>query len=178
MIVAVGFRLSKVPMVKVAYPSLQQFFSKYPVFTEIQPEDVFHAVTHIRREKLPDVRSIGTCGSFFTNPIIDQATWKTGFSAQMHSILHHVVLEDGRVKLFAGQLLRLAGWAGQCIDGVRLCARNPIVLINQEGYSLTRSRLLAVATRLQQSCWRIFGVSLQLEPSLEQGLCSFEGAEI
>lgn len=67
-ITRVFIKLQKNPTPKVAYADLQKIFMhEAPTLHAIRKE-----VIRIRSEKFPDWRVVGTAGSFFKNPIIDE----------------------------------------------------------------------------------------------------------
>lgn len=67
-ITAVYIRLQKNPTPKIAYADLQKrFLGAEPTLAEIR-----ESIISIRSEKFPDWKVIGTAGSFFKNPVIDE----------------------------------------------------------------------------------------------------------
>jgi UDP-N-acetylmuramate dehydrogenase len=71
-ITSVVFLLKKNAELQLNYKDLQEYFSASVSSTANQPNlaDVRAAILSIRSKKLPEVRVIGTAGSFFKNPII------------------------------------------------------------------------------------------------------------
>ncbi len=95
----VSFRLSRTPSPKVSYKDLM---SRFAHVEGVAQSDIRSAVIAIRREKFPDWHIVGTAGSFFKNPIIDEQA----FSAlkerypDMPGFPH-----DGKVKVSLGWIL-------------------------------------------------------------------------
>ena len=143
---------------------MSAYFNK--VGLPVTSESIFNAVCRIRNERLPMVEKVGTVGSFFINPVVSQTAFrqmKRRFSCR----IDHFLMPDGRVKLFAGNLLTLAGWRGVSWAGFYLCHVNPIVLIHSGCGDV--GDLFTFVGRIQQSVDRLFGVVLQIEPEVVDG---------
>lgn len=70
-ITKVGFVLEKQGRVNIGYKDLKERFKdKYS--KDVSVEEVRQAVLEIRAAKLPDVKKLGTAGSFFKNPVISK----------------------------------------------------------------------------------------------------------
>ena len=69
-ITSVMFRLKKDAILNLGYKDLKNYFSKADAFPALK--SVREAVLEIRSRKFPDLRTTGTAGSFFKNPIIPQ----------------------------------------------------------------------------------------------------------
>lgn len=160
-ILHVGFRLLKVPKMCLTYPRLRLYLQDRGWEQDCTPRHVFDAVVAIRESRLPCVQRVGTVGSFFMNPVISKQQY-AALAQRLPFALDVYALPDGKVKLFAGNLLRLSGWLGMRVGGFFLDATNPIVLCHDGGGEF------AVLTRLvadiQCSVRRIFGVELVVEP--------------
>lgn len=70
-ITAVTYRLSRLPLPRLQYRDLTEWFRG--VTQEPSLVTVRSAIIAIRSKKFPDWRSVGTAGSFFKNPIITRA---------------------------------------------------------------------------------------------------------
>lgn len=73
-ITSVIFSLKKDAPINAEYKDVQEYFSKNKMETKgamaTSIHDVRAAILSIRAAKLPDVRTVGTAGSFFKNPIV------------------------------------------------------------------------------------------------------------
>ncbi|MEK7095606.1 MAG: UDP-N-acetylenolpyruvoylglucosamine reductase, partial [Patescibacteria group bacterium] len=71
-IISITFILKKEGKVNVGYKDVRDHFSKKDIIAPTLSQ-VRNAVIDIRRNKLPDVKLVGTAGSFFKNPLISHA---------------------------------------------------------------------------------------------------------
>lgn len=123
---------------------------------------VSDTVCKIRRAKLPDPAQLGNAGSFFKNPLVEQAQY-LGLLAQYPDLVAYPQL-DGRVKLAAGWLIDRAGWKGRRIGPVGVYEKQALVLVNYGGAK--GEQLMALAHQIQQAVLHQFGVALEPEPVL------------
>jgi len=122
------------------------------------PIHVANAVIRVRRRKLPDPRLIGNVGSFFENPLLSVKDFELlrgkceiqGFEQQ------------GLVKVSAARLIEAAGWKGFRDGAVAVWHRQPLVLINTGGATVTN--VLGLADRIVDDVHRRYGVALDREP--------------
>lgn len=160
-IISVRLRLLKKPVLEVSYPRLSAYLSQR-FADDYTAHDVFDAVCAIRRSRLPDTNTVGTVGSFFINPVLTQSQWTQ--VARVCKGVDRWYYKDGRVKLFAGNLLKRSGWAGWQEGGLRLCSENPIVLINTTPTRAVQKDVAVLVEKVQASVMRVFQVPLEIEP--------------
>ena len=163
-ILYVQFILSKTPCLNYQYPRLAAFLRREGL--PVTSEAIFNAVCRIRNERLPTVEKVGTVGSFFINPVVSK-TFFLQMKNRLPCRIDHFLMPDGRVKLFAGNLLTLAGWRGVSYGRFYLCHVNPIVLIHSGCGDA--DDLFTFVNQIQQSIDRLFGVVLQVEPEVVEG---------
>jgi UDP-N-acetylmuramate dehydrogenase len=164
-ILRVHFLLNKRPQLQLTYPSLIRYVAENRL--PQTPLSIFNAVVAIRGMRLPRVEQIGNAGSFFVNPIISQVQFDE-LIARFSCAFDHYVLPDKRVKLFAGQLLKLLGWQTVRRNGFSLYSKNALILTHDgEG---SQSECLQFAKNLQDSVRGVFGVSLTIEPEVITGI--------
>lgn len=157
-ILTVTLKLSRTPSVNISYPALRDRFSETKQPT---PGEVFAAVCEIRRRKLPDPATIPNSGSFFKNPIVDEATYLQ-LNAKYPDLVFFKV--RGGVKLAAAWLIDQAGWKTKSIDQVTVHDQQALVIINPEQQSGTA--VLSLAFAIQTDIEQKFGVKLELEPNI------------
>jgi UDP-N-acetylmuramate dehydrogenase len=158
-ITSVTVKLPKVALLNIQYPALQERLARLPE-NAISPQLVSDLVCDIRRTKLPDPNTIPNVGSFFKNPIVDEA--------QLIAIQKNyadVVFYphgNGRVKLAAGWLIERAGWKGYSDGEATVHAQQALVLTNPN--RLKGESVLRLAKKIQESILSLFGVDLEPEP--------------
>lgn len=127
-IVAVGLRLSKRWVPVLSYGDLRNLD---PV--TVTPLQVFEAVCHMRRSKLPDPKVTGNAGSFFKNPLVS-ADIAAALKAQYPDIPQYPQ-NAGEVKLAAGWLIDQCALKGYRHGGAAVHQQQALVLINAGGAS-------------------------------------------
>ena len=158
LITKVRLRLHKSSKCDISYSHLAKYFSNAAMAPA--PQDVYQAVMALRRERLPDWHRVGTVGSFFVNPVVDYGHYMS-LRSKYSDLLGREV-RPGHYKLFAGQLLGIAGWRGYHYDGVGSSWTNPLVLLHY-GDSC-REKLLALAQTMRRSVQCMFAITLEIEP--------------
>ena len=122
-------------------------------------------VMRLRRHRLPDPARLSNAGSFFKNPIVDEAQARELLS--IHPDLPHWPMPDGRIKLGAGRMIETLGWKGKFIGDAGVYARHALVLVNRG--RATTADLLALINTIQDSVEREFGLRLEPEPLIIGG---------
>lgn len=155
-ITSVTFRLSRQYHPKLSYAPLAQRFGGR---SEVDALEVFNAVCEIRSSKLPDPNKLGNAGSFFKNPVVNQADFET-LHLQYPDIPNYPA-DSGR-KLAAGWLIEQAGLKGYTDGPVGVHKLQALVLVNYGGAS--RCELEALAASVTTQVLQKFGVQLEQEP--------------
>ncbi|WP_419997186.1 UDP-N-acetylmuramate dehydrogenase [Streptomyces boninensis] len=116
----------------------------------------------------PDDHDTWSAGSFFTNPILEQAQYEA-FLARVHDRLGPEVAPpafpapDGRVKTSAAWLIDKAGFTkGYGTGPARISTKHTLALTNRG--SATTEDLLALAREVRDGVREAFGVTLVNEP--------------
>lgn len=129
---------------------------------EPTPQAIASAVAAIRAEKLPDWKTIGTAGSFFKNPIIDNDTAQAVL--QKHPDLVTFDAWPWQTKFSAGQLIDQAWCKGITQWSVGTYQNHALVLVNH-GWG-TGQELVALAKQIQSTVLEQFGIMLEPEVQL------------
>jgi len=145
----------------IRYPDLQQRLTAEAGLAQVR-----QTVLAVRREKSmvldpadPNARS---CGSFFTNPILGEAAYRT-FAERAPADHPRFQAERGRMKLSAAWLMERAGFGkGYGRGAAGLSSRHCLAIINRGGASAADVRELM--REIQTGVYRVFGVRLTPEP--------------
>ncbi len=156
-ITKVHFRLTKSKDIKLNYTDLKNYFAQQNL--ELTPENLRQTVIQIRTQKLPDPKELPNAGSFFMNPIVDQALADQLLKEYPNA--PHYSLSNGKVKLAAGWLIEQCGLKGYKLGNVGTYERQALVLVN---YGDATGRDIAnLAIHIQEQVKNKFGVEIYPE---------------
>lgn len=147
------------------YRAAQSYFDEHGVdVAKVTPQVLRDAVIAIRRSKLPDPAVVANNGSFFANPIIDQAAL-TQIQADFGDIPHWP-LDNGRFKIPAAWLLEQAGFKNfhDQQTGMATWPAQPLVLVNE--HAPNTAALLAFKQKIVDTVQQKFNITLEQEPEL------------
>ncbi|WP_077531458.1 UDP-N-acetylmuramate dehydrogenase [Vreelandella utahensis] len=161
-IVRVRVRLSRSAPFRLDYGELAREVADHAdLQQELTPEAIADTVSRIRLAKLPDPAVLPNAGSFFKNPVVDQATGEA-LRQQFPGLVAHP--DPGGLKLAAGWLIEQCGWKGHREAHVGVHSKQALVLIHHGNG--TGAELLALAGRIREDVRARFGVTLEIEPRL------------
>jgi len=162
--VVLGIRLELMmhgtPVLK--YPSLIKELERHYHAQPEDPRTVAAAVMRVRKRKLPDPAHIPNAGSFFKNPVVENA--RAEALIEQHPDLPNWPDRPGLTKLSAGWLIDQLGWRGKSVGGAQVFDRHALVLINPGNASGTD--VLQLAHRIIGDVQEGFGIELEPEPLL------------
>lgn len=126
-------------------------------------EEVMVAVCKIRNRKLPDPKLIGNAGSFFQNPIVENAQY-LALLKQFPELVSYPEGDEreGKRKLAAGWMIDHCGLKGKRDGAVGVYQHQALVLVNHGGGNA--DSVLALAKTIQDKVQDTFGVALLIEP--------------
>ena len=156
-ITSVTLRLNKVAKLNTSYGAIEEELKQMRV-SEPRISDVSQAVINIRQSKLPDPKVLGNAGSFFKNPVVDNAKFEA-LKAAHPDIPGHA--SGNRTKLAAGWLIEKCGWKGKVVGNTGSHAQQALVLVN---YGEARGvEILDLSEQIMRSVDDNFGVELERE---------------
>lgn len=176
-VVEITLMLTKNGSVNISYADLEKYFSAKMVgATEtlnapkptITASDVREAVLSIRKQKLPDVREVGTAGSFFKNPIIAAEKFAElkkdfpdmpGYEADPTS---DRVAANKNVKVSAAWIIdKVCGLKKYREGNVGTWPSQPLALVNYGG--ATEKEVSSFAKKIEAAVKEKTGISLEWE---------------
>lgn len=162
-ILSITLKLKKANPQPPFYESLQNYLTAQAV-SEYTPQTIRKAVSEIRKVRLPDPSVVNNNGSFFTNPIVDQA--KNEELKAKYPEIKAWPMNDGRIKLGAGWMVEQAGFkeAHDTQTGMATWQGNALVMVNEHAQKTTD--LLAFKQKILDKVQEMFGVTLEQEPEL------------
>ena len=145
------------------YESLQKYLDEHSI-SEYTPKAIRKAVIAIRQSKLPDPEKVANNGSFFTNPIIEQAQFDK--LKQTYPDIKGWPTKDGKVKVAAGWLVERAGFKDVHDEqtGMGTWPTQALVLVNE--HARKTSDLLEFRQKIIFKVDELFNIVLEQEPEL------------
>jgi UDP-N-acetylmuramate dehydrogenase len=129
----VSYKLSKKPNPNLSYQDLQPLQEK----GDLQQIDIREHVVMVRGGKFPDWQTVGTAGSFFKNPIINQDLFNMLVSK--YPDLPSYSVNDELVKVPLGWVLdKICNLKGYQNGPVRLYEKQALVLVAEIGATATQ----------------------------------------
>lgn len=155
-ITSVVFKLSKFPEFRLDYGNLKEKVNQRGGITL---EKIKGAINEIRMSKLPDVKELGSAGSFFKNPVVNIQVSKE-IEAKFGEMPFYQVI-DGKVKIAAGWLVEQCGWKGFREGDVGVYGKQALVLVNYG--NATGKDIFILSEKIKQTVFNKFGIELERE---------------
>ncbi len=155
-ITSVIFRLDKFPEFKLGYGDLE---AKVKEKGDVNLYNIRKSVIEIRSSKLPDVKDLGSAGSFFKNPVVDEVLAEQ-LQKKFPEIPVYPYLE-GKKKLAAGWLIDRCGWKGKREGDAGVHEKQALVIVNYG--NATGREIYQFSEKIKQSVLEKFGVELERE---------------
>ena len=157
-ITSVDFQLSKQGELKLEYGNIKSYLTEHGM-EHPSLQQLHDAICAIRDAKLPDVKELGSAGSFFKNPVINIEQFEA-LQRQFPDIPHYPDAE-GMVKVPAGWLIEKAGWKGWRDDHVGVYEKQALVLVHYGGGK--GQDIVGLARKIQESVEKKFGIQITPE---------------
>jgi len=159
-ITSVTFRLTKqANMLNTEYPALAKEIDK---FGEKNLSNVRKAVIALRESKIPDYNKTGNAGSFFKNPILDDAKVKELLATFPDMPVYDV--SPTRKKISAAWLIEQAGWKGKRIGDAGVSEKHALVLVNLG--KADGKDIYELASKIKEAVRSDFGIVLETEVTI------------
>lgn len=160
-ITSVDFLLKKNAPLHLEYGNIKAYLEQNGIEspTLLQLQD---AICAIRDAKLPDVKQIGSAGSFFKNPVIEKAQFEA--LQKQYPDIPHYDEPNGKVKVPAGWLIEHAGWKGWRNEHVGVYDKQALVLVHYGGGS--GHEIMELSQRIQNSVKATFGIVISPEVNI------------
>lgn len=157
-ITSVDFLLKKEAPLHLEYGNITAYLEQNGIESPTL-QQLYDAICAIRDAKLPDVKQIGSAGSFFKNPVIE----RTQFEALQNDYptMPHYDEPNGKVKVPAGWLIEQAGWKGWRDEPVGVYDKQALVLVHYGGGK--GHDIVELAHKIQDSVEKKFGIRISPE---------------
>lgn len=178
LITSATYKLSKTAHFDIAYhsryESLQSELAKFK--RPYTPKNIAQAVINLRTVKQPDIKKIGTAGSFFKNPTVNLKLLKTlkscvselqfypleklSYQIQNWEVPAHLP-DNSKFKIPAGRLLDELGWRNKRIGNVGTFEKHALVVVTYPG--ATGPEVWEFAENMRADVKKNFGIDLEYE---------------
>lgn len=153
----VTFELFKHPEFRLDYGSIKAEIEN--MGEAICLRSIRQAVINIRNQKLPDVRTLPSAGSFFKNPVVSKVQ-ADKLKSEYPQLPVYPVNEE-QVKLAAGWLIEQCGWKGKRLGQAGVYEKQALVLVNHGG--TTGIEVAHLANEIKKSVFFKFGIFIEPE---------------
>ncbi len=145
------------------YESLKQELKKQanPPYSLKQ---VMEAVAAQRQKNLPDIKKYGTCGCFFTNPVVTREKFEELKKKMPDLVSYPSGKGDDWLKIPAGKLIDELGWKGRWQDNVGVSAKHALCIVTRRQAS--GQEIINIAEKIRQDVLDQFGVELDFEVNI------------
>lgn len=130
----------------------------------LTPALVRETVIGIRKAKLPEVSELGSAGSFFKNPVIQESAFRQVQDIAEGTEVPHYMTDNG-IKIPAAWLIEQCGWKGKTCGNAGVYGKQPLVLVNATGHA-TPQEIIDLKDRIIASVMEKFGIGLQMETEI------------
>ena len=153
LITKVSFELETTFKPNLNYKSLSEYVEKNSI--NISKENIIDTIGRVRALRLPDIKVLPNCGSFFKNPIIvsDQI---------VDSKIDIIEISESFKKLSAASMIGHVKHKFNLQGGIELHINHDLVLTNPKNASF--NELLESIESIKNTVFNEFGIHLQTEP--------------
>ncbi len=169
-ITSVDFLLKKNAPLRMEYGNIKAYLEQNGI-NKPTLQQLHDAICAIRDAKLPDVKQIGSAGSFFKNPVIDREQFEA--LQKEYPDMPHYEEPDGKVKVPAGWLIEHCGpstssgttsWKGWRDEHVGVYEKQALVLVHYGGGK--GQDIVELARKIQNSVEEKLGIRINPEVNM------------
>ena len=153
LITKVSFELETTFKPNLNYKSLSEYVAKNSI--NISKENIIETIGRVRALRLPDIKALPNCGSFFKNPIINS-------DQDVDSKIDIIEISESFKKLSAASMIGHVKHKLNLQGGIELHKNHDLVLTNPKNASF--SELLESIESIKNTVFNEFGIHLQTEP--------------
>jgi len=157
-VTSVRYRLNKEPVLNYQYSSLANEIKKFAIENP-DTQYIFDTIIRLRRNRLPDHKTLGNAGSFFKNPIISNEY--TEKLMNKYPELPVFRESDTHKKIPAAFLIEKAGWKGKRDGNVGIFENHALILVNYGGAN--GREILDFANKIIGDVFEKFSINLEPE---------------
>ncbi len=157
-ITSVDFLLKKNAPLHLDYGNIKAYLEQNGIEAPTL-QQLHDAICAIRDAKLPDVKQIGSAGSFFKNPVIEAVKFEV--IQKDYPNIPHYDEPNGKVKVPAGWLIEQSGWKGWRDEHVGVYDKQALVLVHYGGGK--GLDIVELARKIQDSVEAKFGIRISPE---------------
>ncbi len=157
-ITSVTLKLNKRPPKAPTYESLKRYLDEQGIRNPSLAQ-IRDGVMAVRARILPDPMVVPNVGSFFKNPIVDEAKLAE-LEAQFERVPSYAY--EGNYKIAAGWLVEHCGLDGQEHFGLSLWPKHWLVITNSNRADF--AQLMKLVELIVRTVQRTFGITLEPEP--------------
>jgi UDP-N-acetylmuramate dehydrogenase len=158
-VVGIELRLPRQRELRIDYPGVREELVAMGVEQPRAPQ-LAEAICRLRTRKLPNPELIGNIGSFFKNPVLNEAD-----AAALHGshpdLPLFTAVDPTQRKASAAWMIEQCGWKGFREGDAAVSEQHALVLVNHG--RATGAELLQLAQRIAHSVEQRFGIALQPE---------------
>ncbi len=163
-VASVIFKLTSLLSPQLDYGHLREAVERN---LELTPMLVRDTVRIIRDEKLPDPAKVGSAGSFFKNPVVENCIYESvvvkAIAEKGNDVkVPHFDLDGGMVKIPAAWLIDFCGFKGKTLGGAAVWQSQPLVIVNASG-NATPEEIIGLERQIISEVKEKFGIELHPE---------------
>jgi len=160
-VLSVTLKLARTPNFKLDYGSIRENLAIKGI---IKPNlrNIIEVVQDIRNSKLPNPAALPNSGSFFQNPIISIARFKS--LASKFPDIPNWSSGKNKIKLSAAWLIEQVGLKGKKIGPVGMYEKQALVLVNYDNASA--KQVLALIEKVKSEVYKKFKINLKEEVNI------------